>query len=68
MQVGIGARVVAAHGGVHLAVVVLAGWQRRRDGVARHRDRVVLQVLPDCGDVGDRADSRAVQVTGRADA
>ena len=68
MQVGAGARPVAAQRRVDLAVVVPAGWQRRGGGVGGQRDRVVLQVLPDRREVGHRVDAQGAQLRGGADA
>ena len=47
----------AAQRGVHLAVVVPAAGQRLGGGVAGQGDGVVLEVLPDAGQVGGRVDA-----------
>ena len=68
MQVRAGAGQRAAQRGVHLAVVVPAAGQRLGCGVAGQGDGVVLEVVPDAGQVGDRVDAEVAQLPGRADA
>ena len=58
---------LAAQRRVDLPVVVPAAGQRPGCRVARQDDGVVLQVLPDPGQVGDRADAQGAQLPGRAD-
>ena len=67
VQVGAGPGQLAAQRRVYLPVVVPAAGQRPGYRVARHDDGVVLEVLPDPGQVGDRADAQGAQLPGRAD-